>query len=84
MKLKQDWIIGFMNKDGTYKYVTSIDNVTKEYLCEDNKPALRMIESRAKNLAYCIHCNGASPVLMAVPHEQGSFVNSNEEATDRL
>lgn len=73
--MKCDYVVALMRANGTLNYVTAVDNAAKTYLCESGKPALRMIESRAKNLMYCMACNDCPVAILTVP--QGRYQLSN-------
>lgn len=75
MKNKYDYFVATINKDGTFNYVTKVDNATKSFFCEEGKPAMKFTKIIAEDLLNGMTLNMYPAVIMTVPSDCISFTN---------
>lgn len=75
--LKYTYYVAILHDDNSVEYVTRIDNETKMFFCEKDKPAMKFTKTHADDLMFGMIANNCTAAVIKAPN----FYNlSNKEA----
>lgn len=73
--MKYAYYVGIVKENGTFDWVTSIDNDSKTFHCEKRKPAVAFTKTAADNLMEGMLANMVPATVVKGPEGAYTFFN---------
>ena len=80
--MKYDYYVAILRNGSTPKYVTSIDNETKEFYCENGKKAMKFTKTIAQNLLEGMVSNMITGTILMCPKDCYNLYNETALLTN--